>query len=142
VHQLLLGKNIFHLGYISYKWGIVFKAYSTNDKKGTHHISWASKVIKAIWGFSQRIWRNRCSWIHQKQSGIDESLYTEELKSTIKEYLKLPRNLLSKRERALHINVSRHLRVAYSTTLARWLRLLANERAENDTIETQNSDSY
>jgi len=137
-HQLLLGKNIFHLGYISYKWGIVFKAYSTNEKKGTHHISWASKVIKAIWNFSQRIWRQRCSWIHQKQSGIDESLYTEELKSTIKEYLKLPRNLLSKRERALHINVSRHLRVAYSTTLARWLRLLANERAE--TIRSKRKD--
>lgn len=105
VHQLLLGKIIFHLGYVSYKWGIVFKAYSNSNTNGTHHISWASKVIKAIWGFSQRIWRQRCSWINQKQSGFNESLYTDELKST---------------------------------TLARWLRLLANERAE--TIRSKRKD--
>jgi len=139
-HQKLLGANIFHLGYLSYKWAYVHGVYSPSKSKSAHtlNISWCSKVIKGLWNFSTTVWRKRCSWIYQKNSGINESLCAEELKASIQEYLRMSRDDLSHREKALHINVSKHMKNAYTTTLTRWLKLLANERAQ--TIRAKRND--
>ena len=92
------------------------------------NMNWTIKLIRALWNFSQTIWKQRCKHVHIKHEGLDESLCADELKSAIKSYLKLPREELSHDEKQLHLNVSRHIKKAYHTTLTRWLRLLAKER--------------
>ena len=141
-HQLLLETNVFHLGYVSYKWSVVHRHYQDRESKSKHmseaDVSWSAKLIAAIWTCSHSIWSKRCAQIHKKDKTADESLCSEELKSSIRSYLRLPRHDLSSEEKVLHLNVSRHLCKAYHTTLARWLHLLATERAH--TIQSKRKD--
>jgi len=133
-HQMLLRVNIFHLGYISFKWGHLHKMFLDNHKKldpennKFNDPQWSTKVIQALWHFSQSVWSQRCSQIHKKDPELEESLFSGELRSSIQSYLRLPRDTLSRNEKALHLNVSKHLKKAFPTTLARWLKLLAEER--------------
>jgi len=133
-HQMLLTSNVFHLGYISYKWGHIHRMHINNQKEINPETApffdsqWSTKVIQALWVFSQSIWKKRCAHIHKKDPELEESLCSEELKSSISSYLRLPRETLSRNEKLLHLNVSRHLKKAFPTTLARWLKLLAEER--------------
>ena len=133
-HQMLLKSNVFHLGYISYKWGYIHKMHIKNQKEINPETApffdsqWSTKVIQALWVFSQSIWKKRCAHVHKKDPELEESLCSAELKSSISSYLRLPRETLSRNEKLLHLNVSRHLKKAFPTTLARWLKLLAEER--------------
>ena len=131
-HQMLLDSNVFHLGYLSYKWSIVHRHYdnkNTNKKNmSALNSPWTASIIHLIWNFSHSVWTKRCAHVHKKDKQADESLCSEELKSSIRSYLRLPRNELSSEEKILHLNVSRHLRRAFTTTLTRWLHLLASER--------------
>jgi len=131
-HQMLLDSNVFHLGYLSYKWSIVTRHYDIKDTKKKNmpelDSTWTASIIHLIWNFSHGVWTKRCAHVHKKDKHAVESLCSEELKSSIRSYLRLPRNELSLEEKILHLNVSRHLRRAYTTTLTRWLHLLATER--------------
>ena len=124
-HQMLLKSPVFHLRYISYKWAKVHQKYMkstrTEQSSDVKYSSWPTFLIKAIWKFSNSLWTKRCATIHKKDKFADGSLFTEELRSSIRTYLRLPRNQLSSNEKILHLNVSRQMRNAYPTTLARWL---------------------
>jgi len=138
-HQCTLSKSVLHLGYLSYKWSLVQKFYTRNPENpktsSEYDVSWASLTITTIWHFSQSLWQKRCAQIHVKNKDIDESMHTEELKSTIQTYLRTPRNLLSSHEKLLHLNVAKHLKSAFPTTLARWLNLLSTEREKSIRIK-------
>ena len=48
-NQLLLGKNSFHIGYVSYKWSMLQSLYSQNTShKQMFDVSWSAKVICAM----------------------------------------------------------------------------------------------
>ena len=130
-NQLLLGNNSFHVGYISYKWSMMQTLYlrSTTSYKQVFDVSWSAKVISALWDFSNRIWTKRCSIVHSKNPETSNSLNDEELRSSIRKYLGYPRDQLSPTEKSLHLNISSNIIRASSITLARWLHLLAEERA-------------
>jgi len=133
-HQMLLGSHSLSMGYLSYKWSYLHNMYtkaSDPEKckdESIPNINWSSKIIAALWRFSSSVWRSRCKAIHIKDKNKDESLCVEELRQSIRAYLRLSRRCLSSDEKTLHINVVRHMKKAYPTTLARWLRLLSTER--------------
>ena len=130
-NQLLLGPNSFHAGYISYKWSMLQSTYVIRSKsRPIFYISWSSKVIQALWGFSASIWRKRCLLVYKKNPEHHTSLNDEELRTSIRTYLKYPRNELSPIEKSLHLNISSNITKASTATLARWLHLLAEERAK------------
>jgi len=129
LNQQQLGQNVFHVGYISYKWSMVQSLFMIKTTKQViFDVSWASKVILALWDFSAYIWTKRCSIIHSKDPENATSLNEEELKASIRKYLRFRRNDLSPTEKNLHLNISSNLIRASSITLARWLHLLAEER--------------
>jgi len=134
-HQRLLSQSVFHLGYISYKWSLVQGYYTRNAENpktsAEYNLSWSASIIKAIWTFSHSLWQKRCAQVHTKNKDIEESMHTEELKSSIQSYLRTPRDLLSSHEKLLHLNVAKHLKSAFPTTLARWLNLLSTEREKS-----------
>ena len=137
-HQMLLGPSSLHVGYLSYKWSIVQTLYVSNSFQTRYNIPWTSQVIRSLWKFSSSLWVQRCSQVHKKVPELDASLTTEELRLSIRPYLRLSRNILSSTEKKYHDNVRRHLQRATSTTLARWLHLLATERSK--TIRSKRDD--
>jgi len=137
-HQILLGPSSFISGYLSYKWSVIQTLYTSSSFNTIYNISWASQVIRSIWAFSSSLWTKRCAQVHKKIPGLDATLTMEELKSSIKPYLRLSRATLSSLEKKLHDNVRRHITRATSTTLARWLHLLSTEREK--TIRSKRED--
>jgi len=137
-HQLLLGPSSFLSGYLSYKWSVVQTLYVTTSFKTIYNVPWASQIIRSMWHFSSSLWTKRCAQVHIKIPELDASLTTEELRQSLRPYLKLARPLLSSVEKRLHDNVRRHLQRATSTTLARWLHLLSTERSK--TIRSKRDD--
>jgi len=117
-HQSLLGPASLQAGYLSYKWSLVQSLYISNSFNTRYNVPWAAQVIRSIWKFSSSLWLKRRLQVHKKVQELDASLTTEELKHTIRSYLRLSRTLLSPIERKFHDNVRRHLLRASSTTLA------------------------
>ena len=131
MHQLKLGNDAFQAGYISYKWSLIQSLYATKKKcNSTFDVHWSSQVIKIIWEFSSKIWQKRCQQVHVKNPQFNSSLNDDELKVCLRTYLKYPRSELSHVEKSLHMNVSSNMVRASTVTLARWLHLLAEERAK------------
>jgi len=131
-NRLLLGKYAFHVGYLSHKWSMVQTVYSgTTTQTNLFDVSWASKLICAIWEFSNNIWTKRCSIIHSKNPENATSLNVEELRTSIRKYLKYPRCELSPTEKSHHLNISSNISRASSITLTRWLRQLSEECAKS-----------
>ena len=131
-HQMKLGNNAFPAGYISYKWSLIQSLYVNTMKKSnsTFDVHWSAQVVKIIWDFSSKIWQKRCQHVHAKNPQFNSSLNDEELKVCLRTYLRHPREELSHIEKRLHLNVSANMVRASTCTLARWLHLLAEERAK------------
>jgi len=130
-NQLLLGQNSLYAGYVSYKWSMLQSSYVIkSNTRPLFDVSWSSKIIEALWEFSTSIWRKRCLLVHKKNPEQHISLNDEELRTSIRTYLKCNRNELSPIEKSLHLNISSNIVRASTVTLARWLHLLAEERAK------------
>jgi len=130
-NQLLLGQNSLYAGYVSYKWSMLHSSYVIkSNTRPLFDVSWSSKIIEALWEFSTSIWRKRCLLVHKKNPEQHISLNDEELRTSIRTYLKCNRNELSPIEKSLHLNISSNIVRASTVTLARWLHLLAEERAK------------
>jgi len=130
LNQQKMGLQAFHIGYISYKWSMVQSLYMQREKKEPmFNVSWSSQIINAIWEFSTYVWTRRCSIVHSKNPENASSLNDAELRASIRKYLRCQRKDLSSAEKNLHLNITSNISRASSITLARWLHLLAEERA-------------
>jgi len=115
-------------GFISRNWMIVQNLCESAQDKEHKDVSWLKKFINSIWSYTYEMWGLRCKQTYEASSENEENLNHQELLFSIRQFFKIPRPTLSFQEKRLHLNVSRGMKVAHATTLARWLRLLKRER--------------
>ena len=107
---------------------IVQNTCEGKDNLEHKNLGWMKKVIRSLWTYSYEMWVGRCKQVHESTKGATDSMNHQELLYCIRQYLKIPRDELSISEKKLHINISNGMRVAHTKTLARWVRLLKQER--------------
>ena len=74
------------------------------------------------------MWTERCKQVHLKNKDDPTNATHQEIQFAIRKYLGMDSKDLSSVEKRLHLNVKKGFLVAHTTTLLKWLRLLAKER--------------
>ena len=126
--QRSIGKDALIRGFIVRNWMIVQNICEGKDNLEHKNLGWMKKVIRLLWTYSHEMWVGRCKQVHESTKGAIDSMNHQELLYCIRQSLKIPREELSISEKKLHINISNGMRVAHTKTLARWVRLLKQER--------------
>ena len=129
--QIDLGIRSLHKGIISRNWTLAQNVCNGEANKEDKNLPWLKQFIRALWNYSTSMWIRRCKNIHVKDKSNPFSLNHRELTISIREILRTNRSELSYAEKKLHLNVVRGLNVAHTSTLVKWLVLLAKER-ENE----------
>ena len=127
--QQRLGPNAILRGLIDRNWMVLQNLHSSSPPDHLD-LLWLSNLIKTLWTYSHSVWVARCKHVNQTTADEPISLTQAEQMSIIRQYLKLPRDILTREEKRLHLNISRGMRSAHTTTLAHWIHLLREVRAE------------
>ena len=129
LQQQRLGPNALIRGLIARNWMLLQNLHS---KSPPNHLDrpWLGNLIRALWTYSHSIWVARCKYVNYATTDNLLCLSQVEQLSIVRQYLKLPRDSLTREEKRLHLNISRGIRSAHTTTLAHWIHLLREVRAD------------
>jgi len=133
--QVSLGAFSLHRGILTRNWMVLQNELKSRENIMHKDQTWLRNVIRALWDFSHNVWVARCKHVHIKNEGDICSMTHEELVQIVRDFLSLSRKTLSSVERKLHLNITKKLRYAHSSTLVRWIHLLKNERARTEKDE-------